>query len=97
MEHESLKKILKNQKKIYKEIKKIDRKCNKVLIGTVLEETNKCKQKLVENIKIIENCIDALNNENHVEQQSPGKYDLMNDIDVYMENYRKNPHDSPSD
>ena len=49
----------------------------------------------MENIKIIENCIDALNNENHVEQQSPGKYDLMNDIDVYMENYRKNPHDSP--
>ena len=51
----------------------------------------------MENIKIIENCIGALNNENHVEQQSPGKYDLMNDIDVYMENYRKNPHDSPSD
>ena len=60
MEHESLKKILKNQKKIYKEIKKIDRKCNKVLMGTVLEETNKCKQKLVENTKMIEDFIDAL-------------------------------------
>ena len=98
MEHKSLKKILKNQKKILKEVQKIDIKCNKVLMGTVLEETNNYKQKLVENIKIIEDLIDALSpspNENYVAQQSPGNYDLMKDIEIYLENHQTNPHDSP--
>ena len=89
-----LKRAIKNQKRILHTVKKIDKKCDQILMLTALEELNKCKEKLVGNIKLIENVLNTLSpspNESHVEQQSPGNYDpseLMEELDDFVKNYQ---------
>ena len=89
-----LKRVIKNQKRILHTVKKIDKKCDQILMLMALEESNKCKKKLVGNIKLIENVLNTLSpspNESHVEQQSPGNYDpseLMEELDDFVKNYQ---------
>ena len=60
MESQLLEQVIKIQKKILKEIKNIDVKCNQILMGTALDEMNKCTQKLIENMRIIEDVLNVL-------------------------------------
>ena len=94
MESQLLEQVIKIQKKILKEIKNIDVKCNQILMGTALDEMNKCTQKLIENMRIIEDVLNALSpSENYVEQQSPGNYDptdLIKELEVFVENHQTN-------
>ena len=51
---------MKNQKRILHTVKKIDKKCDQILMLTALEELNKCKEKLVGNMKLIEDVLNTL-------------------------------------
>ena len=55
-----LKRVIKNQKRILHTVKKIDKKCDQILMLMALEELNKCKEKLVGNMKLIEDVLNTL-------------------------------------